>query len=531
MKSHFAFIGKSELKIPACKVTAFIFSMAAFGAYAAPNSSAHRNAAPKANAFSNSAPQSGRDESFTRAKTLAANMKLPPGVKLERVGAAISGTPDVYKFTFPNGMRLMVLPDSRNPLGTLRVKLDGGSNREVLGKTGLAHFFEHMMFRKTKATDEGHYDRTLAGIGGNGNAGTSTDYVVYESAFPGPALEKMLELEAQRFTALDLTDPYFTTEKGAVISERRLRYENDPGQRASELINFQVEKGTPYEWFTIGAKQDVENMSIPAAMEFYKNIYAPDNSLMTIGGPYNPEQVVALVNKYFTKWTAKSNPDRLKSPDDYNTRNLGKKFICGEDVTEGKYQIIFPSTDTSYKSSVMTMVFSHMLNDHPEGQFTRRLLKNKLATGFGIYKVSYKKTNPPNIAYFKLNRDQKFAELEKFWWKSVQEVLKKSFDANAKKAILKQVAVDEAETAQKMTTLVETYEWSEFFYNDFLADKQVANIVNNLTEAEFRSWVLANLDPKKSFITGVVPTQIAPKCTAVATQGNTPSTGTESLKK
>ena len=169
--------------------------------------------------------------------------------------------------------------------------------------------------------------------------------------------------------------------------------------------------------------------------------------------------------------------------------------------------------------------------EHHGGQFTRRLLKNKLATGSGIYKVSYRKTNPPNIAYFKLNRDQKFAELEKFWWKSVQEVLKKSFDANAKKAILKQVAVDEAETAQKMTTLVETYEWSEFFFNDFLADKQVSSIINNLTEAEFRSWIVTNLDQRKSFITGVVPTQIAPKCNAVSVQNNATPTGTESLKK
>ena len=191
----------------------------------------------------------------TTAGSGFAAMELPAGAQSLANAQPIEGTPRVHKFRLANGLKVLILSDSRNPVATLRVKLDAGSNREKLGTTGLAHFFEHMMFRKTQVTSEGHYDRVLAGVGGRGNAATSTDYVVYESTFPGPALDKILELEAQRFKLLDLQDPFFTTEKGAVISERKLRYENDPTQRGMEILRRVIYRGTPYEWFTIGAKK------------------------------------------------------------------------------------------------------------------------------------------------------------------------------------------------------------------------------------------------------------------------------------
>lgn len=433
-------------------------------------------------------------------------LTLPPGVKLVRVGSAIPGTPELYKFLLPNGLRLMVLPDSRNPLGTLRVKLDGGSNREVKGKTGLAHFFEHMMFRKTLATEEGHYDRTLSGFGGNGNAGTSTDYVVYESSFPGPALEKMLETEAQRFQQLDLKDPYFTTEKGAVISERKLRYENDPSQRANEILHALTESGTSYEWLTIGAKLDVQNMSIEAAQEFYKNYYTPDNAIMTIGGPFKVEEVVAKVVRYFGDWKGKVQQKPVVFPADYLTRNLGKSFVCSEAVTESRMTVVFPSSDASYKASILAWAFSQMLDDHEGGTMQRRLAKKKIATGFAFYKRGGQKINPSMMGVFKLGREQRLDVAEKFWWDSVQEVLKKPFDARMKKLLVKQILVDEAEQAQRMTSLVQNYEWYEYFYGDAFVPAQTASIINALSEADFRAWIRTNITKEKSYKTGIVPT-------------------------
>ena len=105
--------------------------------------------------------------------------KLPQGVTFIKKAALVKGTAPIYEFRFNNGLNLLVLSDSRNPMGYVKFILDAGSNREVKGKTGLAHFFEHMMLRKTKNEEEGHYDRFLSSLGGSGNAGTSNNFVMY----------------------------------------------------------------------------------------------------------------------------------------------------------------------------------------------------------------------------------------------------------------------------------------------------------------------------------------------------------------
>jgi len=221
---------------------------------------------------------------------LAAQNALAKGPHTQSVssGTAIIGAPRLYKYRLENGARVLVLPDNRNPVATIRVRLNGGSRMEVPGATGLGHFLEHMLFRKVQGQEEGLYDRTLAGFGGRGNAGTSTDYVVYYSVFPGPALEKMMSQEAIRFQKLDLVEPYFSTEKGAVESERQLRYGNDPAQRAAEALRTVSEKGTPYEWLTIGTADDVKNMKLETVQSFYQNFYTPDNAIISVGGPFPP---------------------------------------------------------------------------------------------------------------------------------------------------------------------------------------------------------------------------------------------------
>lgn len=433
----------------------------------------------------------------------SASFTLPQGVILVDSGQAIEGTPSVYKFKLANGLKVLILPDSRNPLATLRLKLDAGSNRERLGTTGLAHFFEHMMFRKTQVTPQGHYDRILAGVGGRGNAATSTDYVVYESSFPGPALDKMLELEAQRFKLLDLQDPYFTTEKGAVISERRMRYENDPLQRGMEVVRRAAYKNTPYEWLTIGTKQDVEQMSIEEARRFYRDFYTPDNTQIFLGGPFNVETALKKINDAFSDWTGrlKSNTPRRSEPTE--GRGATKTFVCSENVFEEQHSLLFPSPDTSFRSSVLTQLLLQMLDDNPEGTMQRRMTKQKLATAFTVYKTIWQKSSQPYVAWFKLNRQQSFAAASEYFYKELDKVLARPITADVKKVMLKKQEVEDAEVAQKMTSLVEFYEWNEFFYGDFKVSAESRKIIESLTDREFQKWGKEAFAPQKALHIGV----------------------------
>jgi predicted Zn-dependent peptidase len=442
----------------------------------------------------------------------APGMKLPAGAVFLGSGQAIEGTPPVYKFKLSNGLKVLILADNRNPLATLRIKLDAGSNRERLGTTGLAHFFEHMMFRKTQVTPEGHYDRVLAGIGGRGNAATSTDYVVYEASFPGPGLEKMLELESQRFKFLDLQDPYYTTEKGAVISERRLRYENDPLQRGLEIVRRAAYKGTPYEWLTIGTKQDVEQMSMEDARSFYRDFYTPDNAQVFLGGPFNVETALKKINDAFSEWNGrvKSQPARRAERPEQET--AGKKFVCSESVFEEQHMLVFPSKDNSFRSAVLTQLLLQILNDNPDGTMQRRMTKQKLATSFTLFKTSWQKQSQPYTAWFRLNRQQDFAAAREYFSQELRTALNRPVTPELKKVFLKQQEVEEAEYAQKMTSLVEFYEWNEFFYGDFKISAQTKKIIDSLTTKEFQAWGREAFAQQNAFHMGVTAPGKATPC-------------------
>lgn len=433
--------------------------------------------------------------------------------KLVQTSPVIPGSSiQAYKYQFANGLKLIVLPDKRNPVATIHFILDAGSNRETKGTTGLAHFFEHMMFRKTEGTPEGNYDKVLNSVGGSGNAGTNDSFVTFYSTFPGPAIESMMKLESARFKNLDIADPHFSIEKGAVISERKLRVENDPMSRSSEFLRAVTERGTPMEWMTIGSKQDVENMSIEAAKTFYKNFYTPDNTLMIVGGPFEPKNVANLVQKYFADWKGNVKFQHPKLPADYFTRDLGKKFVCSAPIFTKKYRIVYPSESSNMKTIIYSLIFQSLLDDHVNGTFERRLVKEKLSTDFNFYKVYWQNQSNPIQATFSLSKDQKFEPVLHFWQKGVEEVLKKPITEKIRRQILKQLAVSNAETSEKMTGLVNTILDNTFFLNDFNASGKAEKIVKTATTENFRQWVKENLSLNKSFITGIVTPGEAPSC-------------------
>jgi predicted Zn-dependent peptidase len=439
-------------------------------------------------------------------------LSLPPGVKLVGQGSAFTGTGPAYKFLFDNGLRLIVLPDDRNPVASLRFMLDAGSDREVPGKTGLAHFFEHMMFRKTRGRDEGLYDRTLSGVGGRGNASTSTDYVNYESTFPGPALDTMLDLEARRFRELDLQDPWFSTEKGAVVSERKLRYENDPAARAQEILRRAVEKGTPYEWLTIGLKADIEAMTIPAARAFYADHYTPDNTIISVGGPFPPEVMVRKVHQRFGDWKGKAKPRPLGFPKDYATRHAGKEFICGEAVFEKRVNVVFPSPDVSFEASVHLLAVRALLDDDSDGTFAHRLVKRKIATGFSLYKSTWQRQWQPVIVSFRLTPSQVSTKAEKFFHSSLEDALEKPVDDRFRAMLLKRFAVDEADQSLRMTSMLQFYEWNESFYGDFLVSRRASEIIAKLDSKTLRAFARKAFHRPTSYRVGVFPTGESKAC-------------------
>ncbi len=410
-----------------------------------------------------------------------------------------------YKYKLKNGLQLIIVPDMRNPVATLHFLLDAGSNRETYGTTGLAHFFEHNMFRKTKEAPEGNYDRVLNSVGGKGNAGTSDSFVTFYSTFPAPAIEPILKLESDRFMHLDIADPYFSTEKGAVISERKLRVENDPLQRSQEILRAISERETPLEWMTIGSKADVENMSLNAALDFYKKYYTPDNTVIILGGPFKPDEAYSLIKKYFGNWTGTLTEKHKPYLAKYFTRDLGKSFICSANVFTKQYQIIYPSSQSNIESLVYSTLFQAMLDNNKEGTFKRRLVKEKLATNFVFYQPYWQYGTSPYIANFSLTSEQSFDKLKDFWLNNIKNVMNQPLTQKVKDQVLKQLAVSNAESTEKLTELVNSVIDNIYFLKDFHAAGKMEKIVNKTTDKEFHNWLKKYLNNKNFFIKGIEP--------------------------
>ena len=205
----------------------------------------------------------------------------------------------LHLFTLNNGMRVLVVEDHRAEVVTHAVWHGIGSAHEKPGKTGLAHFFEHLMFKGTEKVPSGEYDRTVKRLGGVFNAFTSYDMTAYYVTAAKANLEKVVELEADRMVNLRLTPEDVATELKVILEERSYRIDNDPTERFMEKFNHAHYRNHPYGIEVIGWRQDMEGLTREDALAWYKDYYAPDHALAVFAGAVTVEEARALAEKYY----------------------------------------------------------------------------------------------------------------------------------------------------------------------------------------------------------------------------------------
>ncbi len=214
--------------------------------------------------------------------------------------AWISPGPSVHRWTLANGLKLIVLENHTSPTFAWQTWFRVGSRDEVPGRTGLAHLFEHMMFKGTKYRKDGEFSRLLDEAGAEGeNAFTSQDHTAYIQDLPVESLELIANLESERMRGLIVDESAFSTEREVVQNERRMRMENSPdGTIYQELFGLAFDKQT-YRWPVIGYEADLAAMTAQDAREFYDRWYRPNNATIVVVGDVDPEAVHALVVKKY----------------------------------------------------------------------------------------------------------------------------------------------------------------------------------------------------------------------------------------
>ncbi|ACT48655.1 M16 family metallopeptidase [Methylotenera mobilis] len=222
----------------------------------------------------------------------------------------VFANPLIKEFKLDNGLKLVVQEDHRAPVVVSQVWYRAGSLDEVNGKTGVAHVLEHMMFKGTKSVPAGQFSRLVAAAGGKENAFTSTDYTCYFQQLEKSHLPLSFKLEADRMENLQLTEEEFAKEIKVVMEERRWRTDDKPQSQVNEAFQGVAYRAHPYSRPVIGFMNDLENMTVADAREWYHNWYAPNNATLVVVGDVKADEVYQLAKQYFGKIKPKALPER-----------------------------------------------------------------------------------------------------------------------------------------------------------------------------------------------------------------------------
>jgi zinc protease len=212
---------------------------------------------------------------------------------------AARAEPKVSDFRLDNGMEVVVIEDHRAPVVTSMVWYRVGSADEPWGHSGIAHFFEHLMFKATNEIADGEFSKIVAANGGKDNAFTSYDYTAYFQRIAADRLGLVMGMEANRMRNLALTDEVVATERDVILEERNQRTDNSPQGLFAEQMDAALYMNHPYGVPVIGWRHEIEQLKLTDAQSFYDRFYAPDNAILVVAGDVTPEQVREMAETYF----------------------------------------------------------------------------------------------------------------------------------------------------------------------------------------------------------------------------------------
>jgi zinc protease len=239
-------------------------------------------------------------------------------------GLRIANADKIATLTLDNGLQIIVWPDADIPNVAFYNWVRVGSRNEAPGITGLAHFFEHMMFNGTKKSAPGEFDRVMEANGGANNAFTNDDVTVYQDWFPRSALETIFELEADRLENLAFVAEVIESERNVVYSERRLRVEDSNIGMLAEQVQSTAFVAHPYQFPTIGWPSDIKSWRMEDLQSFFRTNYAPNNCTMIFAGAVQPEEIFALARKHFAKIPRQEPPPAIRTQE---PEQLGERRV------------------------------------------------------------------------------------------------------------------------------------------------------------------------------------------------------------
>lgn len=284
---------------------------------------------------------------------------------------------DFEKFTLDNGLTVIMHQDNSDPVVAVALTAHVGSAREIEGRTGFAHLFEHLLFLESENLGKGGLDKMSARIGGSGaNGSTSRDRTNYFQTVPKDALEKMIWAEADKlgYFINTVTEPVLAKEKQVVKNEKRQSVDNRPYGHVSYVIGKALyPEDHPYNWQVIGSLEDLQNATLQDVKDFYNRWYTPNNTTLTIAGDFDPEQAKAWVHKYFDE----IQPGQAVAPLEKRpvTLNTTKKLYYEDNFARlPQLSMTWPTVPNYHPDSYPLQVLATYLSDGKKAPFNQVLI-------------------------------------------------------------------------------------------------------------------------------------------------------------
>ncbi len=283
----------------------------------------------------------------------------------------------VKQHTLKNGMKILIHEDHDVPSVAMYLFYRIGSRNESPGTTGIAHFFEHMMFNGSKKYGPKQFDIEMEKAGGRNNAYTSNDVTVYTDFFPETALELMFDMEADRIANLSLEPKMVESERGVVYSERRLSVDNDPGGLLHEQLSATAFIAHPYQWPVIGWPSDIESWTREDLLRYYRMGYAPNNCTVVIAGSVTEARVLELAKKHFEPIPSHAPPPPVTTKEP--KQNGERRLVVYKETQLPLQMVAWHAPETKNADTVPLAVLGALLSEGRSSRLYKRMVDGQLA--------------------------------------------------------------------------------------------------------------------------------------------------------
>lgn len=409
----------------------------------------------------------------------------------------------VEKYQLKNGLTVLLYEDHSAPLISIHQWFRVGSADEKPGRTGLAHFFEHLMFKGTKKYSNRELDRIIQANGGTNNAFTTRDYTGYYENMPSGKLELILDIESDRLHNLIFDEKEIKNEREVVKEERRLRVEGSVFGYLNEAVFETVFKTHPYRWPVIGYMKDLNAASLDDLKNFYKVYYAPNNAVLVISGDFKSGKAKSLISKYYESIPSQILPERkaMREPEQRAQRSVSLQ----RDVQNATLSVAFQGDAAGSVDSYALDLLANVLGNGSSSRLHKRLVyRAQMADSVTAWSSTQRQTGVFQIVSSLkpgLEPDKALSLIYSEIWKIRNELVKEKELEKAKT----QVLTDYIDSLKTVAGKARALAVNEILFGDYTRLFKDIENYQSVTPLQIKEVANKYLNPSQRSVIRVIP--------------------------